>query len=478
MPQNSTAKTATISTLSATSSTDLVNRFATEIETSKVNAFLTVTRDLALEQAAASDAKIQSGAARPLEGVPIAVKDNFCTQGVLTTAGSKILGNFKPEYESTVTGALWNAGAVLMGKANMDEFGMGSSTENSAFGPTLNPAGLALGMDDVVPGGSSGGSAAAVAAGQAVAALGTDTGGSIRQPASFCGVYGMKPTYGLCSRWGIIAYASSLDQAGVIANSPRDIATVLDQIAFEDPKDSTSIARPFASFGENLDAGMAGKTIGIPIEFFEKENTETTEIVWQKLNDAATALGIKVKQVSLKHITKALHAYYVIALSEASSNLARYDGVKYGLRAENTTGIDDLYEQTRAMGFGAEVKKRIMLGTYCLSAGHYDQYYQRACKVRRLIAQDFAAAFGEVDVLAWPTTPTSAFSLNAHSSDPTEMYLQDVFTVPVNLAGLPAINVPIATCSRGLPLGVTFAGAQFADRDVLSFANKFSEISA
>ncbi|CUH82356.1 Asp-tRNA(Asn)/Glu-tRNA(Gln) amidotransferase subunit GatA [Tropicibacter naphthalenivorans] len=438
-----------------------------------LNAIITPTAEIAREQAAASDAAIADGKARPLEGIPFTIKDNFCTMGVRTTAGSKILENFVPQYESTVTQRLWDAGAVMLGKVNMDEFGMGSSTTSSYFGATGNPTALDLGLSDIVPGGSSGGSAAAVAAGLGLASLGTDTGGSIRQPASFCGIYGMKPSYGLCSRWGIISYASSLDQAGVLARSPRDIATTLNVISGEDAKDSTSYTGAYPDLTANLGQDLKGKKIGIPKEFFHDKNTAHTQIVWDALQKKAAELQFEIVEVSLPNIAYALQAYYVIALSEASSNLARYDGVRYGHRAENVKSIDDLYEQTRSEGFGAEVKRRIMLGTYCLSAGHYDQYYQRACKIRRMITEDFNTALQSVDVLAWPTTPTSAFSAKAHSSDPVEMYLEDVFTVPVNLAGLPAMSVPLGQCEQGLPLGLTIAAGHLQDAEVIGVADGF-----
>lgn len=458
-------------------STDLTAAYLGAIERSETNAYLSVTAEKATEQAAQSDTRISEGQARALEGIPVAVKDNFCTQGIRSTAGSKILSSFVPEYESTVTSKLWAAGAVCLGKTNMDEFGMGSTTKNSGFGPTLNPKGIELGLKDIVPGGSSGGSAAAVAGGEAAVALGTDTGGSIRQPASFCGLYGFKPTYGVCSRWGIMAYASSLEQAGVIGNNVEDIADVMDVIAGEDPKDSTSSATPFTSFAANLDMDLRGKTVGVPAEFINGTNTESTALVWKELEALLNDAGAQMKTVSLPRISYALQAYYIIALSEASSNLARYDGVRYGHRADDVSSINDMYEKTRAEGFGEETKRRIMLGTYCLSAGHYDQYYQRACKIRTLIAEDFANAYADVDVLAWPTTPSAAFSLNDHSSDadPTQMYLQDVYTVPVNLAGVPAINVPLTQDSKGLPLGLTLSAAKFNDPLALGYASAFQK---
>jgi len=437
-----------------------------------INAFITRTSEIARSQAELSEYRYGSGKQRKLEGIPIAVKDNFCTKNILTTAGSKILENFTPTYESSVTQKLWSEGAVLLGKTNMDEFGMGSATNFSAYGPTLNPFALKLGLENIVPGGSSGGSAAAVSAGFCMAAIGTDTGGSIRQPASFCGVVGMKPTYGLCSRWGIIAYASSLDQAGVIANSVDDVVEILNVITGPDEKDTTSYNGVYPDFGSNLHDGIAEKTIGIPKEFFEHGETQETKIVLSELKDRANAAGAKIEFISLPSIKYALPVYYIIALSEASSNLARYDGVRYGFRAKDCSTIEEMYENTRSQGFGEEVQRRIMLGTYCLSAGHYDQYYQRACKIRNLIKKEFENAFQTVDILAWPTTPTSAFSSSDHEkSNPLSMYLEDVFTVPVNLAGLPAISIPITHCNKGLPLGLTVCGNSYEDSAVIQFAN-------
>lgn len=440
------------------------------IKANDVNAYITVTSEIARAQAELSDLRLRRKSPRPLEGIPVAVKDNFCTQGTLTTAGSKILHNFVPEYESTVSSLLWRAGAVCLGKTNMDEFGMGSSTEKSHFGPTLNPVAKALGLENFVPGGSSGGSAAAVAANQAPIALGTDTGGSIRQPASFCGVFGMKPTYGLCSRWGVVAYASSLDQAGVIGRSAEDLATMFDIIAQPDEKDSTSTKRSFSSFESHIGKFSRDFTIGVPKQFFQGDHTTTTDKVWKKLEEVSSSMGVAFKVIEMPNVKYALQAYYVIALSEASSNLARYDGVRFGYRATDTETIDELYERSRSEGFGDEVKRRIMLGTYCLSAGFYDAYYQRARKVRTLVAQDFEKAFSEVDCLAWPTTPTSAFEVGSHTTDPTDMYLQDIFTVPVNLAGIPAISIPFDNCQTGLPLGLTIAAPKMHDDKLLGMA--------
>lgn len=441
---------------------------------SALNAVITPTVVTAKAQAEHSDERHRVGRPRALEGIPFTIKDNFCTRDVRTTAGSNILRNFVPPYESTVTRRLWGAGAVMLGKTNMDEFGMGSSTTSSCFGPTENPVALRLGLEGIVPGGSSGGSAAAVASGACLASLGTDTGGSIRQPASFCGLVGFKPTYGLCSRWGIIAYASSLDQAGVIAKTVADAAIVMNVISGPDEMDSTSYTGDYPDYESLIGSDLRGRIIGVPKEFIERPGTADTDAVWSTLERIAHAAGFRIKSVSIPSISYALQAYYVIALCEASSNLARYDGVRYGFRAEGVENITDLYEMTRAEGFGSEVRSRVMLGTFCLSAGHYDQYYQRACKVRRVIRQQFAEALSGVDVLAWPTSPTSAFSRHDHASDPVSMYLQDVFTVPVNLAGLPAISIPVGSCVRGLPLGLTICGEQFEDATVLAVADRLA----
>jgi aspartyl-tRNA(Asn)/glutamyl-tRNA(Gln) amidotransferase subunit A len=439
-------------------------------EARDLNVFIKVNRDAALERAREADRRIAAGTARPLEGIPIAVKDNYCTKGVTTTAGSKILQNFVPTYESTVTQKLLDAGAVIIGKANMDEFAMGSSTETSHFGPTINPAGVRLGLADLSPGGSSGGSAAAVAGGFALGALGTDTGGSVRQPASFCGVVGMKPSYGVCSRWGIIAYASSLDQAGVFGKSVEDVAIILSVIAGEDLKDTTSVAGVNFNFLQGLSEPPRKLRIGFPREIMALQSTPDADEVWRSARRAAQQIGADMIDVSIPSIRYALPTYYIVALSEASSNLARYDGVRYGFRAEASRNITELYERTRAEGFGAEVKRRIMLGTYSLSAGYYDAYYLKALKVRNVIANEFAAAFQTVDVMLMPTAPTAAFRIGSHSGDPVQMYLEDVFTVPVNLAGLPAISLPAAKDSRGMPLGLQVVGPRFGDELVIRAA--------
>jgi aspartyl-tRNA(Asn)/glutamyl-tRNA(Gln) amidotransferase subunit A len=444
-----------------------------------LNVYITVIKERALEQARQSDVRIAQGRQKLLDGIPIAVKDNFCTKLIRTTAGSKILAEasnvdgprgFTPLYESTVTQRLLDAGAIILGKTNMDEFAMGSSTETSYFGPTVNPVGLRLGLKNLVPGGSSGGSAAAVAGQLALGAIGTDTGGSIRQPASFCGVVGMKPSYGVCSRWGIIAYASSLDQAGAFGKTVKDVAIIMDVIAGLDDKDATSVSTKIHNFEGALTRPRRKLKIGLPKEVRHLQSTIEADIIWARAEDIARSMDAEIYEVSLPSIKYALPAYYIIALSEASSNLARYDGVRYGYRAAAPRDIVDMYERTRAEGFGPEVKRRIMLGTYSLSAGYYDAYYLKALKVRRIIANEFAYALGLVDVIFMPTTPTSAFEIGAHSDNPVQMYLEDVFTVPVNLAGLPAISVPAATDERGMPLGLQIIGPQFGDDLVIEAA--------
>jgi aspartyl-tRNA(Asn)/glutamyl-tRNA(Gln) amidotransferase subunit A len=435
-----------------------------------LNIFITENRDGAREQAEEADRRINKGVPRALEGIPIAVKDNYCTKGIRTTAGSRMLENFVPTYESAVTQRLIDAGAVILGKTNMDEFAMGSSTETSYFGPTINPVGIELGFTNLVPGGSSGGSAAAVAAKLALGAVGTDTGGSIRQPASFCGVVGMKPSYGVCSRWGIIAYGSSLDQAGAFGKTVRDVAAILDVIAGEDERDTTSV--PGLSFGFEKALAQPGRKlrIGFPKEIIALQSTPDVETTWNVSRQIAQYLEAELIDVSIPSFKYALPAYYIIALSEASSNLARYDGVRYGFRASAPKNMIDLYERTRAEGFGAEVKRRIVLGTYALSEGYYDAYYLRALKVRRIVADEFASAFRTVDVMFMPATPTGAFEIDSHKGDPVEMYLEDIFTVPINLAGLPAITVPVAKDSRGMPLGLQIIGPQYGDEAILKAA--------
>ncbi|HTV43822.1 MAG TPA: Asp-tRNA(Asn)/Glu-tRNA(Gln) amidotransferase subunit GatA [Stellaceae bacterium] len=439
-----------------------------------LNAFITETPERALAMAAAADDRLAHGQARPLDGVPIAVKDLFCTKGVLTTAASHILDGFRPPYESTVTEKLWQAGAVMLGKTNLDEFGMGSSNMTSHYGPVENPwrrqpGGRAGDNRPLVPGGSSGGSAAAVAARAALAATGTDTGGSIRQPASFCGIVGLKPSYGRCSRWGVIAYASSLDQPGPMTRTVRDAAILLQSMAGHDPKDSTSAPLPVPNYEAALSGDIRGLRIGLPHEYRAPGMPGEIEAVWQQGAEWLRRAGAEPVEISLPHTRYALPAYYIIAPAEASSNLARYDGVRFGLRVEGDN-LDEMYELTRAAGFGAEVRRRVLIGTYVLSAGYYDAYYLKAQRVRALIAQDFAAAFTQVDCLLAPTAPSSAFAIGETGDDPVAMYLNDLFTVPASLAGLPAISVPAGRSGDGLPLGLQIIGRPFDEAGVLRAA--------
>ena len=435
----------------------------------RLNGFITETPDLALEQAKRSDARRAKGESGALEGIPIAVKDLFCTRGVRTTAGSRILDGFTPTYESTVTANLWRAGALMLGKTNLDEFAMGSSNLTSFFGPVENPWRRRGDNRPLVPGGSSGGSAALVAARVAPGATGTDTGGSIRQPAAFCGIVGMKPTYGRCSRYGIVAFASSLDQAGPFARGVRDIAILLGAMAGFDPRDSTSVDLPVPDYEAALTGDIRGLKVGIPREYRLDGMSPEIERLWAQGSDWLKAAGAEPVAISLPHTRYALPAYYIIAPAEASSNLARYDGVRYGLRIAD----DDLtaqYERTRAEGFGVEVRRRIMIGTYVLSAGYYDAYYLRAQRVRSLIARDFRQAFERVDVILTPTAPTAAFAADEKQDDPVSMYLNDVFTVTVNLAGLPGISVPAGLSGEGLPLGLQLIGRPFDEATVLRVA--------
>ncbi|HXS41017.1 MAG TPA: Asp-tRNA(Asn)/Glu-tRNA(Gln) amidotransferase subunit GatA [Stellaceae bacterium] len=431
-----------------------------------LNAFLCETPEKARAMAAESDARLARGAARPLEGLPLAIKDLFCTENVPTTAGSRILEGFTPPYESTVTAHLWRDGAVMLGKANLDEFAMGSANVTSAFGPVENPWRRRGDNRPLVPGGSSGGSAAAVAARAALGATGTDTGGSIRQPASFCGIVGLKPTYGRCSRWGTVAFASSLDQAGPMTRSVKDAAIMLQSMAGYDPKDSTSAAVPVPDFEAALSGDIRGLKIGIPREYRIDGMPQEIEAVWQRGIDWLKDAGAVPVEVSLKLTKYALPAYYIIAPAEASSNLARYDGVRFGLRVPGES-LDEMYEGTRAEGFGAEVRRRILIGTYVLSAGYYDAYYLKAQRVRALIARDFDEAFKSCDVLLTPTAPSAAFAIGEKSDDPIAMYLNDVFTVGVSLAGLPAISVPAGLSGDGLPLGLQLIGRAFDEETVL-----------
>jgi aspartyl-tRNA(Asn)/glutamyl-tRNA(Gln) amidotransferase subunit A len=442
-----------------------------------LNAFVTETPEQAMAMAAESDARIAQGKAGLLEGLPLAIKDLFCTKGVLTTAGSHILDGFKPPYESTVTAQLWQAGAVMLGKTNMDEFAMGSSTTTSYHGPTESPWRRAGDNRGLVPGGSSGGSAAAVAARAALGATGTDTGGSIRQPGSFAGIIGLKPTYGRCSRWGIVAFASSLDQAGPMTRTVRDAAMMLRVMAGHDAKDSTSADLAVPDFEAALTGDIRGLKIGIPREYRMDGMPIEIEQFWQRGIDWIKAAGAEPVEISLPMTKYALPAYYIIAPAEASSNLARYDGVRFGLRVEGKS-LDEMYENTRAAGFGAEVRRRVLIGTYVLSAGYYDAYYLKAQRVRALIARDFDEAYKNVDCILAPTAPSTAFAIGEKSDDPIAMYLNDVFTVPSSLAGLPAISVPAGLASDGLPLGLQIIGRAFDEETVLRVAEVIEQAAA
>ena len=397
-----------------------------------------------------------------LKGIPLAIKDLFCTKNMPTTAGSKILQNFQPSYESHVSQKLLDQGSIFLGKANCDEFAMGSATNTSYYGNTINP--ISPRGSQLVPGGSSGGSAAAVAANLCLGATGTDTGGSIRQPASFCGVVGIKPTYGLCSRWGIIAFASSLDQAGVFANNIADTAILLREIAGYDIKDSTSANREIPNYFENLNQDMSGKVVGVPKEYILPDIPEDISKIWEQAIKSLERGGVKVKNISLPHTKYALPAYYIIAPAEASSNLARYDGVRYGFRSEEGTSLDEMYELTRSEGFGKEVKRRVLIGTYVLSAGYYEDYYMKAQKVRRLISNDFNEAFNECDFILTPTAPSPAFPIGEKEDDPIKMYLNDIFTVPASLAGIPGISIPFGKSQNGLPLGIQLLSKHFDEQ--------------
>eukprot|EP00435_Cladocopium_sp_Y103_P076012 s1_g73.t1 len=435
----------------------------------KLNAYVTLTPDVALEMAAASDARIAKGDAGPLEGLPLGVKDLFCTEGVRTTACSNILDEFTPTYESTVTSNLWADGAVMLGKLNNDEFAMGSSNETSRFGPSVNPWKASNNDAALVPGGSSGGSSAAVAAHLALGATATDTGGSIRQPASFTGTVGLKPTYGRCSRWGVVAFASSLDQAGPITRSVRDAAIMLKSMAGHDEKDTTSVDIDVPDYEAALTGDIRGLKVGIPKEYRVDGMSDEIEKLWTQGIEWLKSAGAEIVDVSLPHTKYALPAYYIVAPAEASSNLARYDGVRYGLRVPGED-ITDMYEKTRAEGFGDEVRRRVLIGTYVLSAGYYDAYYIKAQKIRTLIAQDFREAYEQVDLLLTPTAPSPAFAIGEKVNDPLSMYLNDVFTVPVNLAGLPGISLPAGLSSNGLPLGLQLIGRTFDEETLLRAA--------
>lgn len=454
------------------SATELVAAHIKQIEAydQQLNTFITKTPDLALKQAAESDGRIAKGEMRPLDGIPIAMKDLYCTKGVRTTAASKILHNFVPTYESTVSQKLLDAGTISVGKANLDEFAMGGSNTNSAYGPVENPWRSNKHPEKrLVSGGSSGGSAAAVAAGMAMGATGTDTGGSTRQPGSFCGIVGVKPTYGRCSRWGIIAFASSLDQAGMFARTVEDSALLLQTISGFDEKDSTSAQKSVPDFASLLKKGIKGLRVGIPKEYrVDGMPSEITDI-WDKGAKLLKDAGAEIVDITLPHTKYAVPTYYILAPSEASSNLARYDGVRYGVRVEGKD-LQETYDATRAAGFGAEVKRRIMIGTYCLSAGYYDAYYTKAQKVRRLIAEDFAKSFDHCDVILTPTAPSSAFAIGENEDDPIKMYLGDVFTIPASLAGLPGISVPAGLDSQGLPLGLQIIGKAWDEETMFKTA--------
>jgi aspartyl-tRNA(Asn)/glutamyl-tRNA(Gln) amidotransferase subunit A len=438
----------------------------------KINAFITVCAREALAQAAEADRRLAAGDAPALCGIPLAIKDIYATRGVRTTCASKMLENFVPPFDATVIARLREAGAVFIGKANMDEFAMGSSTENSAFGVTRNPHNV-----ERVPGGSSGGSAAAVAADECLGALGTDTGGSIRLPAAFCGVAGIKPTYSRVSRYGVIAYASSLDQVGPFAKTVRDAAILLRTLAGHDPRDSTCSARPVPDYEAALTGDVRGMRIGVPKEYFVAGMEPQVETAIRDALASYERLGAKLVEISLPHTEYAIAAYYIVATAEASANLARYDGIRYGLRVDaDNTG--DLYNRTRAAGFGAEVKRRIMLGTFVLSAGYYDAYYLKGQKVRTLIRGDFDRAFARCDVIATPVAPTTAFKIGEKMADPLQMYLSDIFTISVNLAGLPGLSIPCGFDRDGLPIGLQLIGAPFAEETILRAGDAFERTGA
>ncbi|MDG2215515.1 MAG: Asp-tRNA(Asn)/Glu-tRNA(Gln) amidotransferase subunit GatA [Synechococcus sp. cluster2_bin.235] len=439
---------------------------------SSVHAFLEVTADRARADADRLDEARAAGEdLPPLAGVPIAIKDNLCTKGIRTTCSSRMLESFVPPYESTVTDRLWRSGAVLIGKTNLDEFAMGGSTETSAFGPTANPWNT-----EHVPGGSSGGSAAAVAAGECMASLGSDTGGSIRQPASFCGVVGLKPTYGRVSRYGLVAFASSLDQVGPFATSVSDAAELLQAIAGEDPRDSTCLKAPVPNYSDRLGRSVSGLRIGVVRECFDQEGLDPqVKASVLAAADLLQSLGAELVDVSCPRFNDGIATYYVIAPSEASANLARYDGVKYGFRADDASSLAAMTARSRAEGFGSEVQRRILIGTYALSAGYVDAYYRKAQQVRTLIRRDFETAFASVDVLLTPTAPSTAFAAGAHADDPLAMYLADLLTIPANLAGLPAINVPCGFDSAGLPIGVQLIGNVLEEPLLLQVAHQYEQ---
>lgn len=454
------------------SSVELTQAFLSRIrQHQELNAFISVCEDSALQQAHAADQLIAAGIAGPLAGIPIAQKDIFCTLGVKTSCGSKMLDNFIAPYDATVVEHFNQAGAVMLGKLNMDEFAMGSSNENSFYGPARNPW-----ATDCVPGGSSGGSAAAVAARLAPAVTGTDTGGSIRQPAAFCGITGLKPTYGRVSRYGMIAYASSLDQGGPMARSAEDAALLLQTMAGFDTKDSTSVDQPVPNYSAGLNDSLQGLKIGLPKQFFSAGLDNQMAITIQAAIDEYRKLGAEIQEVDMPNLELAIPAYYVIASAECSSNLSRYDGVRFGYRCQNPQDLADLYTRSRGEAFGAEVKRRILMGTYALSAGYYDAYYLKAQQVRRLISDDFKRALGEVDVLMGPVTPGTAFRIGEKSNDPIQMYLEDIYTIAINLAGLPAMSIP-AGFIDGKPVGLQVIGNYFSEAKLLNVGHRYQQVT-
>ena len=450
-------------------SEELTNLYIDKINKSKkLNSYITTCFEHTIQKSKEFDKKPNLNSLLP--GVPLAVKDLFCTNGFKTTAGSKMLENFIPQYESTVTENLWKEGAILLGKLNCDEYAMGSSNETSYFGNVINPI-----AKDTVPGGSSGGSASALAADLTPATIGTDTGGSIRQPASFTGTVGLKPTYGLCSRWGIVAFASSLDQAGPMTKSVKDCSIMLEAMAGFDKKDSTSIEKKKENYSKNLKTDIKGLKIGIPKEYRVENMPKEIDELWNKGKSILKDLGADIIDISLPHTKYALPTYYIVAPAEASSNLARYDGVKYGYRSSKGNDLIEMYENTRSEGFGDEVKRRILIGTYVLSSGYYDAYYLKAQKVRQLIKKDFDENFGKVDAILTPSTPSSAFKIGEKTNDPISMYLNDIFTVPVNLAGLPAISLPAGLDKKGYPLGLQLIGKTLDEQNILNVAYAFEK---
>lgn len=459
------------------SAVELATYYNEKIAKSQSHAFITPTPELALASAQKSDENIKNGTARLLEGIPIAVKDLFCTESVRTTAASRMLDNFIPPYESSVTSKLFANGAVMTGKTNLDEFAMGSANITSFYGNVINPWREQNNpQKNLVPGGSSGGSAVAVAEDLSLGSLGTDTGGSIRQPASFCGIVGIKPTYGRCSRFGTVAFASSLDQAGVFAKTVADTALLQQSISGFDKNDSTSVAKDVPNWHLNLNANLSGKKIGVPKEYLSDELNQEIKDIFSKGLEWLKANGAEIIDISLPHTKYALPTYYIVAPAEASSNLSRYDGVRYGYRTKGEfNSLDEMYEMTRDEGFGDEVKRRIMIGTYVLSAGYYDAYYLKAQKMRKLIANDFEQAFSKVDAIFTPTAPSSAFEIGAKQDDPIQMYLNDVFTVPASLAGLPAMSVPAGLDSKGLPLGLQIISKAWDEQTCFNVAKAIEE---